>query len=206
MNDEFSKDIELSNEEKFEIIGKVKKRLEDDFVTLGQLLSEIKRTKAFRIKGYKTFKDFVEDEFQFSGAFASKMISNYELFIEELDINESSVKNIGLDKLNMIKSLVKDVSYEETEKWINKAETMPTADLREDIKQAKEKNKEVNLKDIFIDQFRERMVTFFNCSHKEMMFKLALYFQDQDLSEMKSEVKIKQRQFEDTNNSGGSIE
>ena len=206
MNDEFSKDIELSNEEKFEIIGKVKKRLEDDFVTLGQLLSEIKRTKAFRIKGYKTFKDFVEDEFQFSGAFASKMISNYELFIEELDINESSIKNIGLDKLNMIKPLVKDVSFEETAKWINKAETLPTADLREDIKQAKEKNKEVNLKDIFVDQFRERMVTFFNCSHKEMMFKLALYFQDQDLSEMKKEVKIRQRQFEDTNSSGGLIE
>jgi len=205
MNNEFNEDIELSNEEKFEIISKVKKRLEDDFVTLGQLLSEIKRTKAFRVKGYKTFKDFVEDEFQFSGAFASKMISNYELFIEELDVDEKSVKSIGLDKLNMIKPLVKDSSYEETEEWITKAENMPTADLREDIKQAKEKMKEINLKDIFIDQFKERMVTFFNCSHKELMFKLALYFQDQDLSVMKSDVKIKQRQFEDENSTGGSI-
>ncbi|MCF7815207.1 MAG: hypothetical protein K9N40_12080 [Candidatus Cloacimonetes bacterium] len=199
MYDEF-KSTEMTAEDKIMAVNNLKKTLEDNFVTLGQLLSEIKRTKLFKFKGFKNFKEFVENEFNISSSFANRLIGTYELFIEELDVDEMSVKNIGLDKLNMIKPLLKDTSYEETESWIKKAEELPTTDLREEIKEVREqkKEKEKNLKDVFIDQYVEKMVTFFNCSRKELNFKLALYFQDADLEEIRNEVRLKQRKFEET--------
>ncbi len=190
---------EMSAEDQFTAIENIKVRMENDFVSLGQLLSMIKRTKAFKLKHYKTFKEFVEDEFNMSGSFAAKLINTYELYIEELEIDELSVKTIGFDKLNMIKSFVKDAGYEETESWINKAQEMNTADLREEIKELREIEKEnkKSMKDILIEQYRERMATYFNCGQKEMNFKLALYFQDMDLEEVKKSVKIQQRRFEE---------
>lgn len=204
MNNEFEP-TEQSINEKLAVIRSLKTRLEDDFVTLGQLLSELKRSKVFKIKGFKNFRDFIEEEFNFSSTLANKLIGNYELFIEELDIDEVSVKKIGLDTLNLLKPIVKDCSYEETESWIEKAQTLSKEDLREDIKLTKERKKEKTLKDVYIDQFRETMTIFFNCSQKELLFKLALYFQDADLEAVRSTVKKKQREFEDTNNPGGAI-
>lgn len=199
MYDDF-KTNEMTAEDKILAVNNLKKTLEDNFVTLGQLLSEIKRTKLFKFKGFKNFKEFVENEFNISSSFANRLIGTYELFIEELDVDEMSVKNIGLDKLNMIKPMLKDTSYEETEDWIKKAEELPTTELREEIKEIRDrkKEKEKNLKDVFIDQYVEKMVTFFNCSRKELNFKLALYFQDADLEEIRNEVRIKQRKFEET--------
>ena len=169
-------------------------------MSLGQLLSEIKRTKLYKYKGFKDFKEFVEKEFNMSGSFANRLIGTYELFIEELDVDEMSVKNIGLDKLNMIKPLLKDTSFQETEDWIKKAAELPTTELREEIKEIRDQKnaKNMNLKDVFIDQFLEKMVTFFNCSRKELNFKMALFFQDADLEEIRNEIRIKQRKFEET--------
>ncbi len=199
MYDNFNSN-EMTAEDKILAVNNLKKTLEDNFVTLGQLLSEIKRTRLFKFKGFKNFKDFVEKEFNISSSFANRLIGTYELFIEELDVDEMSVKNIGLDKLNMIKPLLKDTSYEETEDWIKKAEDLPTTELREEIKEVRQQKKEQekNLKDIFIDQYLERMVTFFNCSRKELNFKLALFFQDENLEKVRNEIRIKQRIFEET--------
>jgi hypothetical protein len=50
---------------------------------------------------------------------------------------------------------------------------------------------------VYIDQYLERMVSYFNCSRKELNFKLALYFQDRDLQEVQKEIKVLQRRFEE---------
>jgi hypothetical protein len=186
-------------QEKFQALENMKKVLEDNFVTFAQILFEIKRSKAYKHKGYKNFKDFIEQEYNMTNAFASKLLSTYEIFIEELDIDETSVKEIGFDKLAMIKPLVKNSSYEETEEWIQKAENLNTTDLREEIKKERERKKENQKteKDILIEQFKETMVTFFNCNFKELMFKMALYFQDQDLESVKERIKLKERQFKE---------
>jgi hypothetical protein len=55
---------QMSPDEKFSAIASLKDKLEENFVALGELLSEIKRSKLFRFKGYETFKDFVEAEYQ----------------------------------------------------------------------------------------------------------------------------------------------
>jgi len=191
---------EMTANEKIQAINSIKSDLENNFVVLGQLLSEIKRTKLFKFKGYKTFREFVENEFNLSGSFAAKVIGTYEFFIEKLDIDEMSVKNIGLDKLSLIKPIVKDMNFTETEEWIKKAEEVPTTELREEIKEMRERKKDRSktVKDVLIDQYIERMVTFFNCSRKELNFKLALFFQDEDLENVRSVILKKQRTFEET--------
>lgn len=201
MNLEDFKSIEMSTEEKLEAVNNLKKNLEENFVSLGQLLSEIKRTKIFKSKGYKTFKEFVENEFNFSGSFANKLVSNYNVFINEFDVDEATAKVIGLDKLSLIKPLLKEASQEDAAEWIRKAEVVPTAELREEIKEIRDRKKEdeKSMKEIFIEQYLERMVTSFNCSKKELEFKLALFFQDMELEEVKEQVKKKQDRYEDVN-------
>ncbi len=192
--------FDMTPDEKMEAIANLKQNMEENFVQLGQLLSDIRRTKLFKFKGYKTFKEFVENEFNMSGSFAAKIISNFDLFIRELDVDEHSAKEIGLDKLNMIKPLVKQSEFNEKQDWIKKAQELPTTELREEIKEIREnkKNKDKTMKDVFIEQYIERMVIFFNCNRKELQYKLALYFQDENLEEMRAIVKDKQRKFEET--------
>jgi len=192
--------FDMTADEKMEAVANLKQNMEENFVQLGQLLSDIRRTKLFKFKGYKTFKEFVENEFNMSGSFAAKIISNFDLFIRELDVDEHSAKEIGLDKLNMIKPLVKQAEFNEKQDWIKKAQELPTTELREEIKDIREnrKNKDKTMKDVFIEQYLERMVTFFNCNRKDLQFKLALYFQDENLEEMRAVVKDKQRKFEET--------
>ena len=201
MNLEDFKSIEMSTEEKLEAVNNLKKNLEENFVSLGQLLSEIKRTKIFKSKGYKTFKEFVENEFNFSGSFANKLVSNYNVFINEFDVDDATAKVIGLDKLSLIKPLLKEASQEDAAEWIRKAEVVPTAELREEIKEIRDRKKEdeKSMKEIFVEQYLERMVTSFNCSKKELEFKLALFFQDMELEEVKDQVKKKQDRYEDVN-------
>ena len=202
MNTEDLKDLEMGPEEKIQAIVTLAENLENDFVQLGQLLSEVKRTKLFKFRGYPTFKEFVEQEFNLSSSFANKLVSNYDVFVAELDVDEMAMKQIGLDKLNMIKPMVKDVPFQESEEWIKKAEQLSTTELREEIKEIKELKKDQNLnpKDVLVDQFFETMVTFFNCSKKELNFKLALYFQDNDLEAVREDIKIKQRRYDAENN------
>ncbi|MBT7469305.1 MAG: hypothetical protein HN692_02725 [Candidatus Cloacimonetes bacterium] len=194
------KSIEMTPDERIQAVSNLKRNLEDNFVQLGQLLLDMRRTKLFKFKGYKNFRDFVEAEFNFSSSFANKIIGNFEFFVKELDIDEQSVKNIGLDKLNMLKPMVKKMSFEETDHWLKKAVDLPSTELREEIKEIREKQKtkEKTLKDIFSEQYLEKMVTFFNCNRKELDFKLALYFQDLNLDEVQKMIKINERQFQIT--------
>lgn len=188
----------MTAEEQFKAVASLKDQLEENFIQLGQLLSEIKRGKAFLRKGYKTFKDFVETEYSLSSSLAGKLVQVFDVFIEEMDIDEGAVKQIGFDKLSMIKPMVDKADWTERDDWVQKAEEMPTGELRDHIKEVKKQLKEEELdpKKVYIDQYLERMLSIFNCSRSELNFKLALYFQDVDPDEMKIRVKERQRRFE----------
>ena len=197
--EEMKNSFEMTPDEKIEAVQRLRSHLEDNFVELGQLLSEIKRSKIFKFRGFKSFKEFVEEEFQMAGSFASKVVGIYDLYINELDVDEHSVKKIGMDKLHLIKPMVKNKSFQESMQWVERAQTEGTAELREEIKEIRkrEKEKDKDMKAVFIDQYLEKMVTFFNCSRKELNFKLALYFQDKDLKDIQKEIKILQRRYEE---------
>lgn len=183
--------------EVFAAVHNLKKKLEENFVALGQLFSLIKRKKMFQAKGFDNFKDFVETEYNINSTLAGKLCSVYEVFTEELDMDDVTMKQLGFDRLSIIKPYVTS-GYPEADEWIQKAENMPVGELKKHIKELKEKDKEQNkdIKDVLIDQFIERMTTEFNCSRKELNFKLALYFQDEDLEDIKKTIKQKQRRFE----------
>ncbi len=199
MNYNDNNELEMTTDEKIQVISDLKKNLEDNFIQLGQLLSEMKRAKVFKYKGFDNFKDFIEAEFNLSSALANKIIGNYELFLIELDVDEKSVKQIGLDKLNVIKPMVRNTSYQEVEEWIKEAEELPTTKLREKVKEVRErqKSKDKTLKDVYIEQYLEKMIGYFNCSRKELDYKLALYFQEMDLDEVKKIIKTNERMMEE---------
>ncbi len=188
----------MTPDEKFAAIEVLKQQLEDNFVSLGQLLSEIKRTRLFRFKGYENFKDFIEAEYNLGGTLANKLAGTFELFIEEMDMDEITVKEIGFDRLQMIRPIIQKADWEIKDKWVQLAETMPTNELRAHIKEVRdnEKVKDKDLKQVYIEQYMEKMLTWFNCSLKEFNFKMALYFQDADLDNLKKVVKERQRLFE----------
>jgi len=188
----------MSPDEKFNAIANLKEKLEENFVALGELLSEIKRSKLFRFKGYESFKDFVEAEYQLSGSLAGKLAQTFELFVEEMDIDDTSVKEIGFERLQLIKPFVQKANWNERDEWMKKASEPPTNELRNEIKEIKkqEKAEDTDLKKVFIDQYLEKMTTWFNCSKADLNFKLALYFQDSDLDEVKKIVKDRQKAFE----------
>ena len=105
--------FDMSPDEKFNAIQNLKDRLEENFVALGELLSEIKRSKLFRFKGYESFRDFVEAEYQLSGTLAGKLAQTFELYIEEMDIDEESVKDIGFERLQLIRPFVNKANWNE---------------------------------------------------------------------------------------------
>ncbi|MCB5250700.1 MAG: hypothetical protein RBS16_07250 [Candidatus Cloacimonadales bacterium] len=190
-------DLKQSPEEQFLAIERLKNTLQENFITFGQLLSEVKRKGVFKAKGYKNFKDFIETEYNITSAFAGKLIDTYELYVEELDIDEHTLNQIGFDRLNMIKSFVKDTELVIAEEWIDEAKEKNTPELREMIKEEKERTKKPkSFKEVFTEQYIEKMRVFFNCSAKELNFKMAIYFQNMDLDQVKQDIKDKQRQME----------
>ncbi len=189
----------LTPEERFKAIGVIKNRLEEDFVALGELLSEMKRMRTFKIKGYKNFKEFIESEYNMSNTLASKMIAIFDIYIKDMNIDTETVKEIGMDRLSLIKPLIKDSSYEVQEEWVKQAEELTHQDLKEKIKEINDKKREDSktLKDVLVEQFMDNMKGYFNCSGKELNYKLALYFQDSDLEKVNEVIRERQRKFEE---------
>lgn len=187
----------MSPEEKFNAIKNLKGKIEIDFVSLGQLLSELKRTNLHKRKGYKNFKELVESELKFANSFASKLISNYDLFVRKKDLDDGSMHEIGLDRLNIIKPVVQDADRLESDEWIDKAKELTTSELREEVKIVRDKirEKEKTVKDLFIEQHLERMLSHFNCNRKDLNFKLALYFQEENLFEIQKIIDAKQEKY-----------
>ncbi len=189
----------LTPEERFKAIGTIKNRLEEDFVALGELLSEMKRMRTFKIKGYKNFKEFIESEYNMSNTLAAKLIAVYDIYIKDMNMDSETVKEIGMDRLSLIKPLIKDSTYEVQEEWVKQAEELTHQDLKEKIKEINDKKREDSktLKDVFVEQFLDNMKGYFNCSGKELNYKLALFFQDSDLEKVNDTIREKQRKFEE---------
>lgn len=194
-------DIQQTPEERFAAVLNVTTDLEDGFLTAGELLHAIKQSKTFRFKGYEKFKDFVESEYGVSASFANKIVGVYDEFVVIQDKDVNDLHEIGLEKLHLIKPLVKKEDWKVKEEWYQKAIDLTLPDLKAEIKAFKDKDKAENLdmKDVLISQWKERMLCLFNCSWKELQFKLALWFtaHDSDFDAvLKDEVRKLQVRYE----------
>lgn len=190
----------MTLEERRKALTSMRERMEEHFLELGQLLSEMKKEKVYSIYGYENFREFVEDEFNLPGSLVSKLVTNYKYYIGQLNLDESSLIKIGLDKLNTLRPVLKKANPVEQERWLQEAEEEKSTILKEKIKELKEKEKKKSMKDVFTEQFLERLITYFSCSRKELMFKLALYFQDSDLKEIETKIKECQTRIRESEN------
>ena len=194
------KEVE-SPDEKFAAVARLTLSIEDNFLTLGQILADIKSTKLFLFKGYEKFSSYVSEEYNFNPGLAAKLIGIYELFVNEMDMFDVELANIGFDRLCMIKPLMKNADWALRDELVGLAAKLPPAELKEHIKKLKDEDKKANidLKDVYVEQYLERMLSLLNCSRKELSFKLALYFNpfgEEDLQDLKAIIRQNQKHFE----------
>ncbi len=188
-------------EQKFMAVSRLTGDIEEDFLTLGQILSEIKASKTYQFKGYETFATYLQDEHHFSTAIANKLIAIYNLFVNEMDLDDATLVEIGYDRLCIILPAMKKADWQTRDELIIAARDCSSADLKAQMKARREAEKEadIDLKQVFVDQYFERMLSFLNCSKKELNFKLALYFNsftEEDMQDLKEVIKTNQKEFD----------
>jgi len=190
----------ITPKEKFSQLRDSKVILIKKFIELGELLSNIKRTAIYKVLGYEKFKAFIENEFSIASSTAAKLIDLCELFSEELDLDDDTLQQIGNDKLDIIKPLVKNSDIHVADYWVERAKELSIPDLRERVKIEKEKNKKaLTIKELYTKQFYERLCVYFNCSVKELNFKIALYLMDEDLNSLRIMINEKEKRFKAEN-------
>jgi len=191
-----------STQDSLEAVYKLRNDLEGKFIEMGQLFAHIKAMKLYHFRGYESFRDYVEQEHNIGLSMANKLIKIQSIFVSDMDQDEETLKEIGMDRLLMIAPLVaKAGDWAEKEDLLQIAGDLPIPELKTELKKRKEavKAEDTDLKQVFVQQFQERFTSWFNCSVKELQFKLALYFsdfKDQDLEIVMKDVKLKQRAFE----------
>lgn len=180
-----------------ESLGELVSNIQGNFIAIGELLVHARAQKLHRFKGYEKFNEYVEQELGVSRALALKLMKLYSLYIQDMDLYEEDVKEIGLDKLMLIYPIVNKLEYNMRDEWVDKARQLGYGELKQEVKNAKEKP-EADLKQIYAEQVMERLMAFLNVGKKELAFKLALYFGDEDMDKVKKEIKIRQRKFEES--------
>ena len=177
---------------------KLLEKYEESFVELGQLLSEIKHRKLYRLKGYEKFRDFIEGECEFDSSKASRLVMVYDLFITEMDMSESDAKSLGYEKMSIICPLFKKLTYAEKQAWIDRADMLPIPDLKAEVKEARKKDKPLDAKKVYVEQHMGYAMELFNCTKSDLMFKLALLIAGSDKDTLKKNIKRLQTEFENS--------
>lgn len=205
MNEKIREHAQHLPQDSLEAAGKLHKDIENKFLELGQVFSHIKATKIFRMKGYESFKDWVEGEQHMSHKTANKLIRMHRLYVEEMDMDEETLKGIGFERLITIAPVVEKADWEMRDQLLEMAADQPLPQLYASLKKMKEEAKAEqpqDLKKVLVEQWKEQMCNLFNCSWAEAQFKLALWFSSGDrsdagmLSLLKQEVREAQAKFE----------
>ena len=182
----------------FEDAQRMCTKLEENFVSLGGLLSVIKSGKLYRFKGYETFKSFVETEYHMTGAKAGKLVKVYDVFIGNMDMPEDDLKRLGYDKVSLIEPIVRDANHKDREEWVGKADMLDIPELRDEIKAFKESSKTVDIKAIYTEQTLQKIQEWTNTKNKKnLMFAISLYFQDINMEDVVKKISVQMRKFED---------
>jgi hypothetical protein len=180
----------------FESAQKMCKAIEENFVSLGEMLTQIKDEKIYRFVGYETFKDFVETELHISGSRANTLANIYKVFIQGMDMYDGDIQAIGYDKVALIVPMVRKAESAAVAKdWVEKADGLNIKDLRSAIKVAKEE-KGRDFKKVYAEQATERLCEYLSCNKKMLVYNLAFYFQNIDMDEVASIVYEKRKAFE----------
>ncbi|HQB97523.1 MAG: hypothetical protein BWY95_00223 [Bacteroidetes bacterium ADurb.BinA104] len=197
---------ELVPQDCLDAVGKLQKDIETKFIEIGELFSHIKAAKLFKFRSYESFKDWVETEQHISHKTANKLIRMHRLYVEELDIDEETLKAIGFDRLLMIAPMMEKADWEIRDQLMEMAAEQPLPQFYESLKkmkgEAKAEQLPLDLKKVLVEQWKEQMCNLFDCSWSEAQYKLALWFSSGDRADaevmklLKQEVKKAQAKFE----------
>lgn len=114
-------------------IGLAHKLIEDtefSFFKLGGVLAAIQSNEWWQGQGYETFKQFIEEEFSMPYRKAMYFVAIYNGLIES-GVPWEKVKNLGWTKLKELSSIL---TLDNMDGWIEKASSMTTIQLQEEIK------------------------------------------------------------------------
>jgi hypothetical protein len=177
--------------------------LEGDFIAIGGLLHEIKQKKQFRMRGYESFKDYVELELNTAPTFANKLLRVYDMFVVNLQMSEIDMKEVGFEKFSMVYPIFnKNSKYKDQQfldEWMKYLEMKTISELKVLIKEFKESQKQLDIKKETIKSGWERGVTFSNSNKQELLFQIAVMFlltKDDDLIKFNKTLKDLKRSFE----------
>lgn len=99
---------------------------------VGELLAGIKRSK-IRAGQFRSFREYLHD-LHMNVPMANRFIRFYELYQEELDIDQEDLKQIGYDRLSIITPTMVEADYEQQQELLEKAKNMNNDDLLDEVK------------------------------------------------------------------------
>ena len=142
---------------------------------IGEVLFSAKAQKFHRMMGYESFGEYVEREHNISRGMASKLMKVYRLYVNEMDESEEDIKEIGLDKLLAVYPIINkinngDDSEGESEEWMGKARDMSAKELKDAVKARREKDKELDFKDVLTDQVWDKLSNWIGGGNKKKSY------------------------------------
>lgn len=172
--------------------------VDENFISIGNLLYKMKSENLFRIIGYERFKGFVEEELNITSARANKLVRIYQTFLIDMGMYDVDILEIGYDKISLILPMMNKKRYGYTnQEWVDMARDLDIAELRTAIKEAKDAIKEEDFKKVFAKQTEEKLCQFIGCTKNMLTYNLGFFFQEVDLVEVASYIKKKRLAFEE---------
>ena len=152
----------------------VRSKADAILLDMGNILAEAKHRKAFLFQGHDSFAEYVETAMHLSKKSANRLIRLHRFYVEDMDIAEADLLEIGLDKLALILPLVEKAPQEFVEQMLEIARDTSYPELQKLIKEMKDSKKKPDPKKEVIQNFKEKMVLFTNSTWNEALFLLAI--------------------------------
>jgi len=128
--------MEIAEQKLYQIsleITTAKRNLAHNYLTLGKLLSTVKREELYMVGDFDTFDAYLADPtISMSYATASRLINCYEIFVEHYQLDAEELKLIDFSKVAELLPVVKnlDLPVEEVTHLLKQANDMTIKDLR----------------------------------------------------------------------------
>lgn len=111
------------------------------FLAIGKMLKIVRERKLYKHLDFENFSQFLaSEEIDFSREKAYMYIRIYELYVEKLQLNPDNVAKIGVVRLNLLASEVKELPREEAVERIQEAGGMRYNDFIREHKQKTNKD------------------------------------------------------------------
>lgn len=178
-------------------LGALMESVGETFLTIGEILNEMKAMKMHRLYGYERWVEFMEDKIGIQSARAAQILNVYKTYVDYYDACREDLVRVGYDKLVALLRIVKAKPHKEFIKHMEAAEGMSLGELKQYIeKELGDKEKPLVPEEVYTEQVMQRVSEFVNVSNKKsLMFKLALYLDGVDLDEFAKIVHAKHKRF-----------